>query len=89
MYRATNKKKDIELHSGLFELMLLYGTKENYAVELIDLHKLYGIDYGHTPDKILDILRETAQCGESTISFIFADTFLTLIKKERIYVELF
>jgi hypothetical protein len=81
MYKAKNTKKDIELHGQLFELMALYGSKENYAQELIDLQKLYDINFGLKPNEMLEVLREAWKCGEKTVSFIFVDTYLQTIQK--------
>lgn len=79
MYKTP--KKDLELHGQLFELMALYGSKENYAQELIDLQKLYDINFGLKPNKMLEVLRECLKCGEKPVSFIFVDTYLRNMPK--------
>lgn len=81
IYKLHNSREDIELHSKLFCLMAKYGTKDTYAKELIDLQKLFDIDYNLTPEQMLDVLRQTANKvpGVPTISFIFADAYISTV----------
>jgi hypothetical protein len=78
---SKHKKEELELYSMLFCLMDKYGSKENFSQELIDLLKLYDINFGIRPEEMLEILKTTASLcpGTPIISFEFAHHFLNTV----------